>query len=66
MRTEAAYQRLGLARCLLTTGLNRLAAGGSQRFKVSYEAGNPAARDLYLGAGFKPESTAQVFRRGLA
>src|SRR5579859_3996725 len=62
MRTEMPYRRLGLARHLLTAGLDLLAAHGCARLKVSYEADNPAARDLYLGAGFTPESTTQTYR----
>ncbi len=54
MRTEEAHQRRGLARHLLTAGLDRLAARGAARLKISYEADNHAARDLYLGTGFVP------------
>jgi ribosomal protein S18 acetylase RimI-like enzyme len=63
MRVEAAYQRLGLARHLLTAGIERLVAHGCTRLKVSYRDENPAARNLYLGAGFEPESTSRVYRR---
>jgi GNAT superfamily N-acetyltransferase len=48
MRTEDRYWRKGLARHILTTGLNLLAARGCARLKVS------SGRDLYLGAGFTP------------
>ena len=37
------------------------ASHGCVRLKVSFEADNPAARDLYLGAGFAPESTSQTY-----
>ena len=50
MRVEDAYQRRGLARMLLTSGLDRLARQGARRLKVGFEA--EAARNLYLGAGF--------------
>lgn len=50
MRVEEAYQRRGLARMLLTNGLDRLARKGAHRLKVGY--GTDAAQDLYLGAGF--------------
>jgi ribosomal protein S18 acetylase RimI-like enzyme len=63
MRTEADYRRLGLARHLLTTGLERLASHGCRRIKVSYENDNPAARHLYVGAGFRAESVGHVYRR---
>lgn len=62
MRTEDGYQRRGLARHLLTAGLEGLASRGCRRLKVSYEADNPAARDLYLGVGFVPESTSRAYR----
>lgn len=61
MRVEDEHQRRGLARALLTEGLDRLARGGAQRLKVSY-AGD-AGRDLYLGVGFVLTSTATTFRR---
>jgi GNAT superfamily N-acetyltransferase len=63
MRTEDAYQGLGLARHLLAAGLDRLAARGCSRLKVSWLAGNRAARRLYLGAGFRPRSTSRTWRR---
>jgi ribosomal protein S18 acetylase RimI-like enzyme len=63
MRVENPYQRRGLARHLLTAGIERLVARGCTRLKVSYMDENPAARNLYLGAGFVPESTSRVYRR---
>lgn len=50
MRVEDDYQRRGLARMLLTHGLDRLALKGARRLKVGF--GTDAARDLYVGAGF--------------
>jgi predicted N-acetyltransferase YhbS len=50
MRVEDDYQRRGLARMLLTNGLDRLARKGARRLKVGFET--DAARNLYLGAGF--------------
>jgi GNAT superfamily N-acetyltransferase len=50
MRVEDEFQRRGLARALLTEGLDRLAARGARRLKVGF--GTEAARALYLGAGF--------------
>jgi predicted N-acetyltransferase YhbS len=61
MRVEDAYQRRGLARALLTAGLDRLARRGARRLKVGY--GSDAARRLYLGAGFELTSTATIYRR---
>ena len=52
--TEQPHQGKGLARHVLTTGIHKLVAAGSERIKVSYEADNPAAVALYLGAGFEP------------
>lgn len=57
MRVEDAYQRRGLARALLTAGLDRLARRGARRLKVSY-ATEPARR-LYVGAGFRVISTSR-------
>ena len=38
MRVEDEYQRRGLARMLLTTGLDRLARTGARRLKVGFES----------------------------
>ena len=62
MRTEDAYQGLGLARHVLTSGLDRLAGHGCSTLKVSYIEGNDAARRLYLGAGFEPGATSRTYR----
>jgi predicted N-acetyltransferase YhbS len=62
MRVEDAYQRRGLARALLTEGLERLAKRGARRLKVGY--GTEAARALYVGAGFRVTSTETSYRRG--
>jgi ribosomal protein S18 acetylase RimI-like enzyme len=61
MRVEDAYQRRGLARALLTAGLERLARRGARRLKVSY-ATEPA-RALYVGAGFQVTSTDTSYSR---
>jgi ribosomal protein S18 acetylase RimI-like enzyme len=53
MRTEDAHQGRGLARCVLAEGLERLASLGARRVKVNYELSNPAATQLYRGAGFE-------------
>jgi GNAT superfamily N-acetyltransferase len=50
MRVNDDYQRLGLARVLLTNGLDRLVRKGGRRLKVGFSS--DAARNLYLGAGF--------------
>jgi ribosomal protein S18 acetylase RimI-like enzyme len=64
MRTEDEYQRRGIARHLLTVGIDRLAARGCERMKVSYLAENAGAKALYLGVGFEPSDTSRVYRRG--
>lgn len=58
MRTEQRYWRNGLARHVLTTGLDRLAARGCTRFKVS------SGLALYLSAGFTPMAPDQTYRLG--
>ena len=57
MRVEDAYQRRGLARAMLTAGLDRLAERGARRLKVGY--GTDVARALYLGAGFRLGATSR-------
>ena len=61
MRVEDAYQRRGLARAMLTAGLDRLATRGARRLKVGY--GTDAARALYTGAGFRVTSTLTSYSR---
>jgi GNAT superfamily N-acetyltransferase len=61
MRAEDDHQRRGLARHVLTTGLERLAEAGAERIKICYEPDNPAARDLYLSVGFEPVRQTVVF-----
>ena len=59
MRVEGAYQRRGLARAMLTAGLDRLAAQGARRLKVGYAT--DVARALYTGAGFQVTSTTRSY-----
>ncbi len=61
MRVEDDYQRRGLARMLLTHGLERLARHGARRLKVGFES--DAARNLYLGAGFVQTSVDRLLVR---
>lgn len=61
MRVEAAYQRRGLARALLTAGLDRLAERGARHLKVAYAT--DVARDLYVGSGFRVTGTCTSYRR---
>jgi ribosomal protein S18 acetylase RimI-like enzyme len=62
MRTEDLYQRRGIARHVLTSGLERLAAHGCLRLKVSYMTDNEASRSLYLGCGFRAGSADRTYR----
>ena len=59
MRVEDAYQRRGLARAMLTAGLDRLAKCGARRLKVGYAT--DVARGLYVGAGFRVTSTTSSY-----
>jgi predicted N-acetyltransferase YhbS len=61
MRVEDEYQRRGLARMLLTNGLDRLGRKGARRLKVGFET--DAARNLYLGAGFVQTSIDRLLIR---
>jgi predicted N-acetyltransferase YhbS len=61
MRVEEEYQRRGLARMLLTHGLDRLVRKGARRLKVGFET--DAARNLYLGAGFVQTSIDRLLIR---
>lgn len=63
MRTEDDHQRRGLARHILTTGIDLLAEAGAERIKICYEPDNPAARGLYLGVGFEPDRRTVVYTR---
>jgi predicted N-acetyltransferase YhbS len=63
MRVEDAYQRRGLARALLTEGVDRLARHGARRLKVGYAT--DAARRLYTGAGFRVTETSTEYRRAM-
>lgn len=61
MRVEDAWQRRGLARSLLTNGLDRLARKGATRLKVGWAS--PPGRALYLGAGFRQSMSDTSYRR---
>ncbi len=52
MRTESEHEGRGIASHLLAVGLDRLAAHGCRRLKVSNDIG------IYLRAGFQPLATA--------
>ena len=63
MRTEDEHQRRGLARHILTTGIDLLAAAGAERIKINFEADNLASKSLYLSVGFEPDRQTVVFSR---
>ena len=63
MRTEGDHQRRGLARHLLTAGIDLLAEAGAVRIKIVFKPDNPAARGLYLGVGFEPVKQTAVLSR---
>jgi len=61
MRTEDCHQRRGLARFILTTGINLLARAGAARVKICFEVDNVAARSLYHSVGFVAVKRTEVF-----
>lgn len=61
MRVEDPYQRRGLARAMLSEGIERLARRGARRVKVGYDT--DVARALYVGAGFRVTSTETSYSR---
>lgn len=63
MRVEDEHGGRGLARRLLTEGMNRLVGQGCSRLKVSWNPANELARRLYEGAGFVAQSRAHTFTR---
>ncbi len=63
MRTLDAHQGRGLARHVLTSGIDLLTAAGAERVKICFETGNPAAEHLYLSVGFQPVRQTVVLTR---
>ena len=61
LRVEEPHQRKGLARALITVGLNRLVERGAQRLKVGFNTA--AGRNLYRSSGFTLASTIRSFSR---
>ena len=61
MRTEDRHQRLGLARHVLTAGIDRLANAGAQRISIAWEPDNPASGHLYRSVGFEPIVHTELF-----
>ena len=63
MRTEDAHQGRGLARHILTAGIERLASSGCARTKITFMNDNPVSEHVYLSSGFVPESWTRTYRR---
>jgi GNAT superfamily N-acetyltransferase len=61
MRTEDDHQRRGLARHILTVGIDLLAAAGAERISIGWEPDNPASGHLYRSVGFEPVLSTEVF-----
>jgi predicted N-acetyltransferase YhbS len=60
VRIEDEFKRRGLARTLLTVGIERLAAKGSERIKIGW--GEAPAAALYQGVGFRKTSDDFYFK----
>ncbi len=61
MRTEDEHQQRGLARHVLTRGVDLLAQAGARRVKICFEPGNAASSHLYVDVGFRPDRQTDVF-----
>jgi GNAT superfamily N-acetyltransferase len=59
--TSEAHRGRGLARHLISAGIQGLVAAGSERIKVSWELDNEPAAALYLASGFKPATTSSFW-----
>lgn len=60
MRTHDDHQQRGLARHLLTAGVERLAQAGATRISIGYEPDNPASGPLYRSVGFVPDGQSDL------
>jgi ribosomal protein S18 acetylase RimI-like enzyme len=60
VRVEEEFRRRGLARAMLTDGIDRLFRRGVQRIKISYETN--AAGGLYQSVGFRQTSSATWYQ----
>ena len=63
MRTADDHQQRGLARHILTAGIELLARAGAERVSITYEPSNPASSHLYRSVGFEPHRHTDVFSR---
>jgi GNAT superfamily N-acetyltransferase len=65
MRTEEEHQGMGLARHVLTAGIERLVAAGCTRLKITYMQDNPISGHIYRSAGFVPTMTDHAYGRSI-
>ncbi len=63
MRTEDDHQGRGLARHVLTSGINRLFDYGAGRVKIAWDPNNTPAHRLYTSVGFGPARECAVVSR---
>lgn len=63
MRTEDDHQGRGLARHVLTSGINRLFDHGAGRVKIAWDPNNTPAHRLYTSVGFGPARECAVVSR---
>jgi ribosomal protein S18 acetylase RimI-like enzyme len=63
MRIEDAYQDRGLSKALIAAGMERLAAAGCTRLKVTFDPANEPAARLYTGAGYRVRTTDRTWTR---
>ncbi len=63
MRTRDEHQQRGLARHVLTAGIDLLARAGAQRISIGYEPDNPASSHLYRSVGFVPHRRTDTWAR---
>ncbi len=66
MRTQDDHQRRGLARHILTTGVDLLAEAGAERISITFGPDNPASGPLYRSVGFEPHRQTDVLSRGVS
>jgi len=61
MRTHEEHRKKGLARHILTEGIERLVQAGAERISIGFEPDNPASSHLYLDVGFVPNQHTDMF-----
>ena len=61
MRTHDEHQKKGLARHILTAGVDALAHAGASRISIGWEPDNPASGHLYQSVGFVPHRHTEMW-----